>query len=181
MTAKLDTSALIYLSKTDLLTLAQRVCAGLVITTGVYEEAVVRGRASGYRDAERIAKAIQDQLVQVVALNESDCQRLNQAGFSSGLGNGERETIVEALTQNCLAVLDDARARSAAVILGAMLCRSETLLVEALVRNLISLLEFETVLLRLAQVRGMRADDLAELLRLGRLIEEARHYDRTDT
>jgi hypothetical protein len=62
-----------------------------------------------------------------------------------------------------------------------MLCRSETLLVEALVRNLISLLEFETALLRLAQVRGMRADDLVELLRLGRLIEEARNYDRTDT
>ena len=178
--AKLDASALIYLGKTDLMALAAQVCGGLFITTGVYNEAVVRGRAAGHRDAERIGKAVEGKLVQIVPLGEASCQYLEQAGFPTALGDGERETIVEALAQNCLAVLDDVRARSAAVILGAAFCRTETLLVEALVRHLATLAEFEAALLRLAQVRGMKPDDLAELLRLGRLIEEARNYDSTD-
>jgi len=181
MTAKLDASAIIYLSKANLLSLAAQVCGGLVITTGVYEEAVVHGREAGYRDAETIDRAVQGQLIRVVSLKETSRQRLAQAGFPSRLGRGEKETTIEALEQGCLAVLDDGRARAAAAVLGATLCRTETLLVEALVRSLIGLVEFETALLRLAQVRGMRPDDLAELLRLGRLIEEVLADDRADT
>jgi predicted nucleic acid-binding protein len=181
MTAKLDASAIIYLSKANLLTLAAQVCGGLAMTTGVYEEVVVHGRAAGHHDAETIEKAVHDQLVRVVALAEASRQRLDQAGFPPRLGHGEQETIVEALEQECLAVLDDGQARAAAVVLGTTFCRTETLLVEALVRNLISLAEFEAALLRLAQIRGMRPDDLAELLRLGRLMGEVLAHDRTDT
>lgn len=88
---------------------------------------------------------------------------------------------MEALAQQCLAVLDDARARAAAVVMGTEFCRTETLLVEAMVAGLINLAEFERGLLRLAQVRSMKASDLAELLRLGRLIWEGLPYDRTST
>jgi predicted nucleic acid-binding protein len=191
MTAKLDASALIYLGKADLLTLAAEVCVGLVITTGVYEEAVVRGRAAGHRDADRIAKVIaypgqagragEKSLVQVVSLAETARQRLGQDEFPSGLGKGERETIMEAVAQGCLAVLDDVRARSAAMMLGATFCRTETLLMEALVRDLIGPTEFEAALLRLAQVKGIKPDDLAEWVRLGRLIGKAGRYDRAKT
>jgi len=147
----------------------------------VYQEAVVRGQEAGYRDAVKIAKAVQDRLVRVVPLTEASRKRLDDAGFSPRLGSGEQETIVEALEQKCLAVLDDGRGRAAAIVLGTTLCRTETLLVEALVRNLIGLVEFEAALLRLAQVRGMRPDDLAELLRLGRLIGEVLTDERADT
>jgi predicted nucleic acid-binding protein len=181
MTAKLDASAIIYLGKVDLLTLAAQVCGGLVVTTGVYEEAVMRGRKAGHHDAETIEKAVQDRLVQVVTLKAAGRKRLGEAGFPPHLGNGEQETIVEALEQECLAVLDDARARAAAVVLGTTICRTETLLVEALVRNLIDLGTFEAALLRLARVKGMRPDDLAELLRLGRLIEEVLADERANT
>lgn len=181
MTAKLDASAIIYLGKTNLLNLAARVCGELIVTTGVYQEVVVRGREAGHRDAEAIEKAVQDRVVQVVPLKEASRKRLHEAGFPPRLGIGEQETIVEALEQDCLAVLDDLRARSAAVVLGVVLSRTETLLVEALVRGLIDLVEYETALLRLAQVRGMRPDDLVELLRLGRLIEEVLAYDRKGT
>jgi len=181
MTAKLDASAIIYLSKADLLTLAAQVCGELVITTGVYQEAVVRGQEAGYSDAGRIAKAVQDRRVRVVSLTEASRKRLEEAGFPPSLGMGEQETIIEALEQECLAVLDDGRARAAAVVLDTTLCRTETLLVEALVRNLIGLAEFEETLLRLARVRGMRPDDLAELLRLGRLIGEVLADERADT
>jgi len=48
-------------------------------------------------------------------------------------------------------------------------------------KGLISLTEFETGLLRLAQARNMRASELAELLRLGRVIGEGLRNDRTST
>jgi len=181
MTAKLDASAIIYLSKADLLTLAAQVCDGLAMTTAVHEEVVVRGLEAGHRDAQTIERAVEDRLIRVVSLTEGSRCRLDQAGFPPCLGSGEQETIIEALEQECLAVLDDGRARAAAVVLGVTLCRTETLLVEALVRNLIGLAEFERALLRLARVRGMRPDDLAELLRLGRVIGEVLADERTDS
>jgi len=181
MTAKLDASAIIYLGKANLLDLVAQVCSGLVITTGVYEEVVVRGREAGHRDADAIEEAVQNRVVRVTLLEKTGRKRLEEAGFPARLGIGEQETIVEALEQACLAVLDDGQARAAAVVLGTTLCRTETLLVEALVRNLIGLVEFEAALLRLARVRGMRPDDLAELLRLGRLIGEVLADDCANT
>jgi predicted nucleic acid-binding protein len=181
MTAILDASALIYLGKADLLSLAAKVCEGLAITTGVYDEAVTDGQNAGHRDATKIARAVRDGSVKVTPLAPSAHQLLMEAAFPSALGPGEKETIVEAAAQQCLAVLDDTRARAAAVVLGVEFCRTETLLVEALVTGLISLTEFETGLLRLAQARNMRASELAELLRLGRVIGEGLRNDRAST
>jgi len=181
MTAKLDASALIYLGKADLLSLADKVYHGLAITTSVYNEAVTGGQSAGHRDAARIARAVRDGSIQVVSLALAAQNLLNRATFPSALGPGEQETIVEAAAQQCLAVLDDVRARTAAVVMGIEFCRTETLLLEAMVAGLISLSEFEASLLRLAQVRNMKASELAELLRLGRLISEGLQHDRTST
>lgn len=117
----------------------------------------------------------------VVSLDEDSYKRLESAGFPPRLGTGEQTTIIEALEQECLAVLDDLRARSAAAVLGAELSRTETLLLEALVKRLVTFPEYETALLRLARVRSMRSDDLVELLRLGRLITEVLTDEYTDT
>lgn len=181
MTAKLDASAIIYLAKADLLELSAEVWEELSITTDVYQEAVVRGREAGFSDAEVIARAIQDRVVGVVSLDEDSYKRLESAGFPPRLGTGEQTTIIEALEQECLAVLDDLRARSAAAVLGAELSRTETLLLEALVKGLVDFPEYETALLRLAQVRTMKPADLVELLRLGRLITEVLTDEYTDT
>jgi len=89
------------------------------------------------------------------------------------LGAGERETIIEALEEECLAILDDLDSRAVASALGVSLCGSDTVLIEALLRRLVTLQDYEGKATRLAGVMGMRADDLAELLRLGRLIKEA--------
>ena len=180
MTAKLDASALIYLNKAGLLDLAVRVCDELVITQAVYDECVVRGRRAGHRDAEAIQEVINVGTLRVVSLNESGQQRLTAANFDRRLGRGEQETIIEALEKDCLTVLDDIRARSAAAVLGANLSRTETLVLEALVRGLVGPVDFEKHLLRLAQVRGMRADELSELLRIGHLIIEVMSHDRAN-
>lgn len=54
------------------------------------------------------------------------------------------------------------------------------MLVEGLLKRRIEPTEFEDMAVRLASVMGMRADDLAELLRLGRLIQEVRADDEQD-
>ncbi|MEE8162902.1 MAG: UDP-N-acetylglucosamine 2-epimerase [Anaerolineae bacterium] len=95
---------------------------------------------------------------------------------------GEQETIIEALEQRCLVVLDDLRARAAAAVLGAALCRSDTLLVEGLLKREIALAEFQAIALRLADITGMRVDDLAEMARYPdtfeqMLIRTGQHYD----
>jgi predicted nucleic acid-binding protein len=170
VTAKLDASAIVYLSKAKLLTLVERVCGPIVITAGVYQEVVVRGRAAGHRDADVIDKAVRNREVLVVSLTEIGRKRLEEAGFSARLGQGEQETIIEALEQNCLAVLDDSYARSAAMTLRATFCRTETLLIEAVMKKAMDMAAYEAALSRLAQAKGMKLDDLMELLRVGRLI-----------
>lgn len=179
MTAKLDSSALIYLSKAGLLPLATQVWGELLITSGVYHEAVTKGRIAGHRDSVAIEAAVKQRLVTVVSLGASSQKQLNNAGFSTSLGVGEKETIIEALVEGCLAVLDDNKARATAVVLGSTFCRTEMLLVEALVRQRILVAEFEALLLRLAGVRNMKSEELAELLHLGRLIAEVSTDDHS--
>jgi len=89
------------------------------------------------------------------------------------------ETIVEAQEQGCPAVLDDLHARATAAALRVALCGSDTLLLEGLLKKRIDGREYEDRVTRLAAAMGMRADDLAELLWLGRLIEEQVNHGST--
>jgi predicted nucleic acid-binding protein len=93
-----------------------------------------------------------DGLVRVVELNAEARRLLDQANLPSALGMGEQETIVEALVQGCWGVLDDVRARTAVVAMGAEISRIETLLIEAIVKGVIGWAEFEAGLLRLTRV-----------------------------
>lgn len=120
-----------------------------------------------------IEKAIAEGRIQVKQLSSAAAKRLAEARFPHRLGPGEQETIVEALEQKCLAVLDDLHARATAAALDLSLCGSDTVVLEALLRGRLSGEEYQTKITRLAGVMGMRADDLAELLWLGRLIQEA--------
>jgi len=119
-----------------------------------------------------IERAIAEGHIQVKQLSPAADKRLADAEFPERLGAGEQGTIVETLEHKCLAVLDDLHARAAAVALGLSLCGSDTVVLEGLPRGRISGEEYQTKITRLARVMGMRADDLAELLWLGRLIQE---------
>lgn len=144
----------------------------IIITDAVYQEAVIQGKAGGYPDALVIEKAIVEGGIQVKQLSPAAAKRLAEARFPDRLGPGEQETIIEALEQECLAVLDDLHARAAAAALGLSLCGCDTVVLEGLLRGLIGGEEYQTKVTRLATVMGMRADDLAELLWLGHMIQE---------
>jgi len=161
---KLDASGLIYLTKAGLLNLVEDLYEEVIITDAVYQEAVLQGKAGGYPDALVIEQAIAESHIQVRQPSPAAGKRLVDARFPERLGAGEREIIVEALEQKCLAVLDDLHARAAAVALGLSLCGSDTVVLEGLLRGRIGGEEYQTKVTRLATVLGMRADDLAELL-----------------
>jgi len=180
MPIKLDASAVIYFTKATLLKLVKTLYGELFITEAVYQEMVVQGKAAGHRDAAEVERMISEAKMQVIGLNESAEARLRDAALPDSLGRGEKETIIEAAEQGCLAVLDDLRARATAAALGVTLCRSDTLLVEGLLKGHITQSEFQAMAISLAGVKGMRADDLIELLRLGRLIKEVLENDNQD-
>ena len=145
----------------------------ILIPEAVYQEAVVAGKKAGYADALTIERYVEARKVKVIHLTVDVQRRMEALQLPSSLGTGERETIIEALEGECLAILDDLDSRAAASALGVSLCGSDTMLVEALLKRLVALQDYEDKVTRLASVMGMRADDLAELLRLGRLIKEA--------
>lgn len=177
-TIKLDASGLIYLTKAGLLDLVEDLYEEIIITDAVYQEAVIQGKAGGYPDALVIERAVAEGRIRVKQLSPSAGKRLAEAKFPERLGTGEQETVVEALEQRCLAVLDDLHARVAAAALGLALCGSDTLVLEGLLRGRISEKEYQAKVTRLAAVMGMRADDLAELLWLGRLVQEVLDHGR---
>ena len=172
MPVKLDACSLIYLAKAELLDLAEELYDEVWITSEVYREAVIAGKEAGHSDALVIEQHVAAGRVRVRALSPEAQAKLQVTTMPAKLGLGEQETIIEALEEGCLAVLDDFSSRTAAAMLGVSLCGSDTLLVEALLKQLITPADYEDKATRLASVMGMRADDLAELLRLGKLIEE---------
>jgi predicted nucleic acid-binding protein len=171
-TFKIDASGLIYLAKAGLFDLVASLYDEVIVTDAVYQEVVIQGKAGGYPDAFVIEQAIVEGRVRVQSLGPVARERLARTNFPERLGTGEREIIVEALEQGCLAVLDDLHARAVAAALGVVICGSDTLVLEGLLKGRISVTEYPKLVTRLAAVMGMRADDLAELLWLGRLIQE---------
>lgn len=143
-----------------------------LITSAVYQEAVEAGKKAGYADAYLIERYVIEGKVTVIELTAGVQEKLGRAAMPSKLGLGEKETIIEALEEDCLAILDDLGSRSVAAMLGLAFSGSDTVLLEALLKKFITLEDYESKISRLATVMGMRADDLAELLRLGRLIGE---------
>jgi len=178
-TIKLDASSLIYLAKAGILDLIADLYQEVIITGAVYQEAVIEGKRRGHPDAFAIARAVADGRVRVLQLGPVARERLVKAGFPGRLGAGEQETIVEAQEQGCPAVLDDFHARATAAALRVALCGSDTLLLEGLLKKRIDGREYEDRVTRLAAAMGMRADDLAELLWLGRLIQEQVEHGST--
>lgn len=173
MPVKLDACSLIYLAKAELVDLVEILYGEILIPEAVYQEAVVAGKKAGYADALTIEQYVEAGKMKVIRLTADVQRRMGALQLPLSLGAGERETIIEALEEECLAILDDLDSRAAASALGVSLCGSDTVLIEALLRRLVTLQEYEDKATRLAGVMGMRADDLAELLRLGRLIKEA--------
>lgn len=109
-----DSSALIYIAKADAFSQVWRIGATLAVVPGVWHEAVVEGRRSGYADVARIEAAHEEDSLQRVALDALQFARSATVASEERLGRGESEVIVYAAATGCRAIVDDRRAARAA-------------------------------------------------------------------
>ena len=132
---KLDASSLIYLLKMDFIDVLVKIDEEIYITKMVQGEVVTRGKIKGKADAYICEKLIQKGTIKI---HDSPPSLLD-----INLGEGELETMQNAIEHKCICVLDDKKAQRAAVSLGITVKIVPLLLLEALKSNYISELDYK--------------------------------------
>ena len=167
MILKFDSCSLIYIVKTDLFAAIHRYYGTIKITTGVKKECVDNGKQHGHRDAYVIEDLIGKGKIEVVAPDD-----LSTKVLSHSLGIGETETILEAELEGCYAVLNDQKSRICASQHGVKNITVEIILLELLSLDELDGVEFDKNVRMLATVSWMRAERMAELFKLKRMIQD---------
>ncbi len=138
-----NASPLITLSKLGQLNLLSKLYGQVLIPSAVYEEVVVAGLHAGHVDAIAVDHLVRagSLVVQSVELSAED------AGWSSKIDYGEAEVIVLARdTKADWAIIDNAHARRAARSVGVHPRGTVGVLLEAVSRGQLTLLEFELLI-----------------------------------
>lgn len=135
---KIDSSPLIYAIKGNYISLLKNLYSDIVIIDSVYEEVVKSGINRGKRDAYVIEKLIETKELERHSDSEIEIQ--------INLGKGESAVINSAKKENCIAFLEDQKARKIATNLGIKVEWTSYALLKALKVRLISDGEFDDFL-----------------------------------
>ena len=100
---KIDTSSLVMIAKLDYWDVVQKLYNELIITQGVWEEAVEEGKKRGKPDAFIIEKKITE--------NKITIHPSKQNYPDMKLGKGEIETIYEAIDESVPAMIEEIKPR----------------------------------------------------------------------
>ena len=109
-----DATPLIYLAKVDRLDLIETLDGACLVPERVYHEVVTDGIEAGYADARRIEKRVEDDTLEVVAVDES--ATVGSLASNPGLSDADIAVLACAHSRDCVAVMDEAVGRSAAEI-----------------------------------------------------------------
>ena len=107
---KIDSSPLIYAIKGNYVELLKNLYSEIILVDSVYEEVVEKGKLRGKRDAFVIDKMIETHML----IRHPD----SNLDLKINLGKGENAVINSAKDENCLAFLEDQKARKVASNLG---------------------------------------------------------------
>jgi predicted nucleic acid-binding protein len=132
---KLDASSLIFMLKMDFIDVLTKLDTDIIITRKVHEEVVTRGKVKGKADAYICEKLVKEGIVKV---HEPPAHLLD-----ASLGLGERETIQNALENQCSCILDDQKAQRMAISIKVPVKQVPFLILEALKKKFIALNEFK--------------------------------------
>ena len=165
---KLDSCSFIYLIKADLLPLAKKLYKNLRITDSVFHEVVLKGKQAGHPDALIAEAEINRKKIEIIKFKGRKSSQL------ANLGSGESDTIAEAIKEGCLVMIDDVRAKLKARKLKVSYISADIMLLEALVKNKISITEFYEMARDLNKVCNMRSDRYADLLAIAKIILRGR-------
>lgn len=107
-----DATPLIYLAKAGRLELLDALDRECRMPEVVYEEVVTKGVEEGYADARRVERAVEDDMLGVVGVTESDVfDRLRR---NPNLGEADAAVLAVAADHDATAVIDETYGRDAA-------------------------------------------------------------------
>lgn len=161
---KIDSSALIYGLKADIIETISKVHGEIVITPIVKKEVIDQGKTHGYSDAFICEKLLSKGKIKIHHIKEYDSQL--------GIGKGETETILAGIEEGCIILIDDVKARRVASKMGIEIRSTSIILLEALKKGEITSQEFDIQLQRYAKVSSMPVDELLFLKKVKELIEK---------
>ena len=113
-----DATPLIYLAKADRLDVIETLDEPRVVPEAVYREVVTTGVKQGYDDARRIERAVEDGLIDVVAVGTDDSPVATRLARYPGLSDADVAVLACADARGAVAVIDESAGRSAAAVEG---------------------------------------------------------------
>lgn len=111
-----NATPLISLSRADRLSLLDALDGGRLVPKPVYEEVVVDGVETGYPDARRLERAVDDGRLDVVAIERTDLA--DRLGRNPALSDADVAVLTCAAARDGVAVMDEAAGREAAAVEG---------------------------------------------------------------
>ena len=111
-----DATPLIYLAKAERLGVVGSLDGPCLVPERVYHEVVTDGIAAGYTDARRIERRVDEGVLDVVGVEES--QLAARLADDPGLSGADVAVLACASARDAIAVMDEAAGRSAAAVEG---------------------------------------------------------------
>ena len=116
MTWVFDATPLIYLAKAKRLGVIERLDEPRIVPKAVHREVVATGIEQGYDDARRIERAVEDGLVEVVAVDTGGSPVATRLRRHPGLSDADVSVLACADARDAVAVMDESAGRSAAEV-----------------------------------------------------------------
>ena len=111
-----DATPLIYLAKAERLDVIETLDEPRLVPEAVHHEVVTAGVEQGYDDTRRIERAVEDGLVDVVAVDTDDSPVATRLARHPGLSDADIAVLACADARNAVAVIDEPAGRSAAEV-----------------------------------------------------------------
>ena len=112
----LDATPLIYLAKAERLDVIETLDEPRLVPEAVHHEVVTAGVEQGYDDTRRIERAVEDGLINVVAVDTDDSPVATRLARHPGLSDADIAVLACADARNAVAVIDEPAGRSAAEV-----------------------------------------------------------------
>ncbi|TAK29735.1 MAG: hypothetical protein EPO21_20840 [Chloroflexota bacterium] len=160
-----DSSPLIILGKLERADLLAKLYGKVMVTPCVWEEAIIKGKALGARDASYLEKLALENRFDRATLTEREQQLVPRLREEAGIDLGEAEVLSIARSRGGFAILDDKAARALAVGLGIAHTGTAGVLFESFLRRFLSFQELIELLQELGKVSWISPELLAAILR----------------
>ena len=145
-TIVLNSTPLIYLSKAGLIEKLVEIFK-IRITSSVYREVVINGKKIGAPEANVVESLISSGAISI----EEDPEDTSLISETYKLGLGESSTMLLASNINCVAIIDDERARKVGKTLGVNIHGTLFLLKLMLILDIVSIIELKEKLEEMIQ------------------------------